>query len=278
MKEQQPLRPGHIRLRLHGVSSIESASLPVDAGVFARKLGTLLRGLSAADKAANQGKATHHYTIADLKMGSAVVEIAEHTKPKFSYLRAESSIGSFEACVAAIRRGAISAARSYGGTATEIARLAAGSGDKYGYGELWTSDEPLRLDGLLKEQADAAAQPALDVPKTTDRTWFKGIVDGSFDGEIKVVDLRGALPAGKLILSAGGKEIDCVFISIDFEDIRASLRRRSRITGQAVYDGKSGLPRRIEIRNVTPVRGNVDFSKWGGAFEPFRVGEWDVDA
>ena len=108
-------------------------------------------------------------------------------------------------------------------------------------------------------------------------TWFEGTACGSFDGEVRAVDLRGALPEIKLILSAGGKEIDCVCRNIDIETIRTALNRRVRISGLAIYDGKSGLPRRIEASELEIVQGAPDFARWKGAFEPFEIEPWEED-
>ena len=107
--------------------------------------------------------------------------------------------------------------------------------------------------------------------------WFSGSAFGSFDGEVRAVDLRGSLPEIKLILSAGGKQIDCICRGIDIENIRSALNRRVRISGLAIYDGTSGLPRRLEAREVSLVAPGADFTRWKGAFEPFEALEWEPD-
>jgi len=107
-----------------------------------------------------------------------------------------------------------------------------------------------------------------------ERTWFAGHVYGSFVGIVRAVDLRGALPEIKLIL-AGGKQIDCVCTQDHIEQIRGALNRRVRIEGNAIYDGKSGLPRRVEVRDISSPIMPSDFAKWCGAFEPFEIDPWE---
>jgi hypothetical protein len=80
------------------------------------------------------------------------------------------------------------------------------------------------------------------------------------------VDLRGALPEVKLILIAGGKELDSVFRDIDIEHIRGALNRRVRVEGIAFYDGRAGLPSCIEGTSINLINEPGDFTRWRGAF------------
>jgi hypothetical protein len=105
--------------------------------------------------------------------------------------------------------------------------------------------------------------------------WYKGTAHGEFDGEVRAVDLRGALPELKLILTAGGKQIDCVCRAIDIETIRMALNRRVRMSGAAIYDGTSGLPRRLEVTSISCVPEAGDMSVWKGSFMPFEATDWD---
>ena len=135
----------------------------------------------------------------------------------------------------------------------------------------------VRVDPLLMERTSAIITPVkIDLADQTgvSNDWFKGNAQGSFDGEVKEVDLRGARPSVTLVLSAGGKQIECVCSQEHIEEIRFSLNRRVRISGLAFYDGKSGLPRRILVNDITPSAATPDFTKWKGSFEPFDPLDW----
>jgi hypothetical protein len=274
---QRPLEAGEIRLRVHGRQRERDGDL-VPGSVFAQKLLILLRGLRAADAAVN-GKVKYDYVISDLRIGSALVELREEEIREHGLLESRSGISAFDDCVDAIRQGSVERALSFGRCPVYVSQLAKGSGRRFGYAELWIADEsPLRVDEFLLEQTEAVIEgPERRIQPETSRRWYKGITRGAFEGEVKEVDLRGAIPEIKLILSAGGKELDCVFRDVDVERIREALNRRVRVEGTAYYDGRSGLPRRVEVRSVESVVEPGDFTRWRGAFETFVPPEWEDD-
>jgi len=274
----RPLGAGELRLRVHGHHHGEPGRDCVPASIFAHKLTILLRALRAADAAVN-GTVKHDYVISDLQMGSALVELREEDVPKFRRVESRSGVGAFDDCIDAIRRGNVERARTFGKCPVYVAQLAKGAGHRFGYAELWIAYEsPLRIDELLLEQTEAVIEgpkyrPQLEVS----RQWYKGIAQSTFEGEVKEVNLRGALPEGKLILTAGGIELDCVFREVNIEQIREALDRRVRVGGTAYYDGRSGLPRRIEVTSLNPITEPSDFTRWKGAFEPFEPPDWEED-
>ncbi|MCB1470400.1 MAG: hypothetical protein KDK08_25350 [Rhizobiaceae bacterium] len=271
----ETLKSGQVRFALHAPGETDDGE--VDASVFATKLGQLIRALKAADKSVNRGVSAHRYTIARLHTSTPTAIINEQPSPQFANsFPMSSGIPAFDECADAISMGS-EKALEFGETATFIERLAKGASTKFGYAEVWTdNDSIIRVDPFLKERARAvtAPQPEIEIPV---RPWFSGVVVGTFDGVLQVVDLRGSLPAIKLKLSAGGKEVDCVCRADHVETIGASLNKRVRISGRAIYDGKSGLPRRVEVADIVPVSAGGDFARWKGAFEPFDVPDWHGD-
>ena len=271
----EEIGPGQVRLKLYGPSPALTADTDeVSGSVFAAKLQTLVRALKAADKTVNGGKLTHDYKIARLQSSAPTVTLSERPlKPSFGFTR--SGVIGFQDCADAIQSGDLKVAASFGDCALQIGRLAKGAPKNFSYGEVWTAPEKVyRVDDFLVEQSqDVAAQAVLEQPETP--KWFTGTSHGSFDGTIKEVDLRGSLPAIKLLLTAGGKQIDCVFRAEDVEMLRAALNRRVRLTGTARYDGRSGLPRRIEHPSIQIIEEGGDFMRWSGAFRPFEANAWD---
>jgi hypothetical protein len=274
----RPLRAGEIRLRVHGRHDGGSGD-EVPAAVFAQKLTILVRALRAADAAVN-GRVNHEYVISDLRIGSALVELREADLSSYDLIGSHSGVGAFDECVDAIRTGSIERAQDFGKCPSYVSQLAKGSGRRFGYAELWIRDEsPLRVDEFLWEQTEAVISPSKYIAELeAAQQWYKGIAQGSFEGEVKEVDLRGALPEVKLVLTAGGKELDCVFRDVDIDRIREALNRKVRVEGTAFYDGRSGLPRRVEVTAVHPIGDAGDFRRWRGTFEVFEPPPWENEA
>lgn len=269
----EPLRWGQVRLRVHGHK--HGARDVVLASVFAEKMAVLVRALRAADSAVNN-RAKYDYVISRLSDGSATVEIEEQRKRRVRH--SVSSVEAFDMCLTSVNDGNFDHARKFGRCAAYVPTLARGADESFSYGELWINGHTLiRVDSLLGDQGRAAITPPESATEKEARRWFSGVTTGSFVGHLLEVDFRGALPLGKLITSAGRKEIDCVFREEDIEKIRETLRNRVRVHGRVRYDGTSGLARRIEVRRIDLLSdtAEVDFSKWAGAFVPFEREEWE---
>ena len=277
-RELKPLQTGEVRFRVHGRQADGGERVP--ASVFAQKLAVLVRALRAADAAVN-GRVTHDYVISDLQIGSALVELREEEIKKPDLITKQSSITAFEDCVEAIRQGTVERAQFFGKCPRYVSQLAKGSGYRFGYAELWLEKEnPVRVDEFLYEQSTAVAEPFkqfFPVVQEVEPRWYRGMAHGTFEGVVKGVDLRGALPEVKLILAAGGKQIDCIFRGLEIERIREALDRKVRVEGTAFYDGRSGLPRRVEVTRIDLAKPVGDFTRWKGSFEPFSPPEWESD-
>ncbi|MEX0828179.1 MAG: hypothetical protein WD005_04420, partial [Haliea sp.] len=190
----EPIAPGQTVFIIHGPDP--TGDEPVSGAIFARKLGTLIRALKAADRQANNGNLVHDYKIASLHSSSPTVTLAETPIPKFEGLvPLMSGIPSFEDCADAIVAGDRDRALRYGNCAKYIGALAGGAEKTYGYAEVWTSETHItRVDTFLGEQSQSIVHPEIVRRSKEDDGWYKGIVEASFDGAIKAVDLRGQLP------------------------------------------------------------------------------------
>ncbi len=270
------LEPGQTLFRIHGPDGDQNKML--SASLFANKLAMLVRALKEADRIAN-GEHWHDYRIENLKSSSPTVMLRECLSSKRKdKLFEKSGIKTLQDCANAIMAGEEKQAQEFGNCPKYIDKLAQGASKSYGYGELHVSnDNIIRIDPFLRERTQAVIRPESYRPQIEDADWYKGIVEGSFDGSIKAVDLRGRLPEIMLILTAGNKKIDCVCTENDVESIRKNLDRRVRIFGRAIYDGRSGLPRRIEVRQIEPVANETDFTTWRGKFDTFDPPEWETD-
>lgn len=106
--------------------------------------------------------------------------------------------------------------------------------------------------------------------KSADK-FYRGVASGGFDGFLKEIDARGTMLRGKLVLSAGGVEIDCVMNKERVPEARESFDKRVVVNGTAHYDGANQLPSRIDVRTILIVRENADLLKWRGAFRPIEA-------
>lgn len=255
------------------INGIAAMNERVVASVFTKKLDALIAGLRAADKEGN-GSKHFEYVIADLGIGSARVRLdAVETSKKLPRI---SPIDAYEECANALAKSDFDKALVYSGTVEKIAELSEGAGKTYSYADLSIGNNVIRIDDFLSRQAENAKRQMEDA--TNMLRYFIGVTHGAFDGEIKEVDLRGAIPQMKLVLSAGGKEIDCISKIIGIEEIRGALDRRVWVEGDAIYGGRSGLPERLEIRRIAHVESQDDIGRWRGSFRPFEVSQWEGDA
>jgi hypothetical protein len=96
---------------------------------------------------------------------------------------------------------------------------------------------------------------------------FKGVSLSSFDGILKEISHLGRLVRGMLILTAGGKRIDCIFDSSDFPNLRESWDKRARVEGLAYYTGETDIPERLEVKRITLMKEKPDLLRWKGALK-----------
>lgn len=222
----------------------------VDAAVFADKLKKLVTGLRKLDGFYNTS-GQHKFMIHDLEFASATVLLREKVMKDRQVRKSPT-----------LRFAQIGAATSAGGSfqvenaADEYALgiykgLSAGAGKSFSYGVVSASDvEPTRLDSLLESRVQQIISAAVDAAEQAPHRYFSGKALETYDGVMKLVDIRGLFPEAKLILSAGGKEVSCVVPAENVEDLRASLGRRALITGWAQHNGRSAVPDRIDVTKI----------------------------
>ena len=239
----------------------------VNADVFANKLKTLISALRKLDSSYNTKK-QHEFLIHDMAFASASIMIRENrvkSKPvrqsptkRFVQIGAMASEnGSFRISTAAEEY----ALKAYNA-------LSKGAGDSFSYGVV---DAPavhaVRIDRVLHSRVQdiisQAKSAAIDAPPR----YFSGTSYETYDGILQVVDLRGLFPEGKLVLSAGGREISCVVPQAELETLRQGLGRRVLLSGKARHDGRSMLPTRIDVVSIKPISDGSNIVQFQGAME-----------
>jgi hypothetical protein len=253
------LRSDETKFVLHG---LDLDNRIVRAVVFVQKLRNLLNALQTADKAAN-GKSTFDYVLSDLRTGSASVTIRE--KRRMPERPPYSSIAVLENAASAIYNGDRSLERLPPALVQQVKKLSQGVAKRFSHAELAFSDDNIiRIDDFLLKQS-AIAYETLTVPELRPKdNFFRGLAVGSFDGVLKEIDARGTMLRGKLVLSAGGVEIDCVMNKDRVPEARESFDKRVIIEGAAHYDGVSQIPIRLDVRSIKIVRTDADLIRWRG--------------
>ncbi len=240
----------------------------VRAEVFLEKFRALIVSLKIADKSQNEKKA-HEYIIVGLKVASAQAAVREKVMRKLMPI---SSVGYVSDAVSAVYNGDRNIARYPAELIAAMQPLVRGIGKKFNHGELdFGNGNVIRIDDYLEKQLEKAVR-RMSGEQPEEYRNFEGIAFETFDGIVKELDARGNLIRGKLILTVGGKELDCVFRTGDIQLLRDSFDKRARVEGVAHYDGVSLLPARIDVRTIELVKIDGNLLRWKGALRRGRGG------
>ena len=249
-----------ITLTIHG---LEVDNGNVRADVFLTKFRALLGFLKRADKITNEKKA-HDYVIVALQTASAHATLRERVTIK--KVVPASSVRYGRGAIESVYNGDRNIARFPASFIESLKPLVSDSGKKFSHGEIsFAGNNVIRIDDYLEKQFERAVRRVQGAEIEPDN-FFTGIAIETLDGVVKELDARGTLVRGKLILTAGGKEIDCVFSSSDLPLLRESFDRRARVEAIAHYDGESLLPVRLDVKRLTLV-GGKDLARWRGALK-----------
>ena len=265
-----------ITLTLHGLNLTDGNVL---ARVFLAEFSRLLDALGSADQVLNNSKA-HDYLIVDLRASSAIAKLRETqrigkrtrkaARAQLLGQRRSSPVTYFRQALTSIYNGDTDTRQLPARLVRDIAHLARDSGQTFAHGEVaFGTDNIIRIDDYLSRQAERAVDRLSERDKEQSPRYYAGVGYTSFDGVLKELDARGALVRGKLILTAGGKEIDCIFRQDDIPKIKESFNLRARVEGIAHYSGEAPLPERLDIK-VLELIGQGDLTRWRGAMEPNR--------
>lgn len=262
-----------LTITIHGISRPEMAGKEVvRAETFTSKIEAVTKALRQADLLVNKTRHRHSYYVAHLGMGSLEVRLAEIPKSVRSRPQA-SSVFAFAECADAVYRNNLAVATRYEDLLPNIADVCSGAGQDFSHMVLSLEgfERPIRADDFLYTQAESIIK--LQEESFEDRS-FRGQSYESFDGELKEVDFRSEIPRGKLVLTGGDQELDCVFRGLSEDDIRAILNRRGWVEGDAIYDGKSELPSRFEVFQARPIKPTQDLLNWRGKIAPAPEEIW----
>jgi hypothetical protein len=253
-----------VSITIHGLD-VDNGN--VRAEVFLEKFRTLIASLRLADSLLN-GKKAHNLVIVDLSIGSAKARVREKVSVKRATAASSPYVGE---AMRSIYNGDKGIDRFDANLIVGLAPLAKGVDRKFSHAEIeFATDNVIRIDDYFAKQVDRAVQRVRGKPEEKEK-FFEGISLSSFDGVVKEIDARGALVRGKLILTAGGAEIDCIFPREDIPKLRENFEKRATITASAHYDGVSLLPARLDVRDIVPIKEQPDLLRWRGVLNERRA-------
>ncbi len=260
-----------LTFKIFGLDNM-GGEVPVD--VFAKKISEISRALKKVDKVKNGGKC-FEYVVAGLEYGSAKIDFREKTMTDKTIRT--SPVQKFMSIGTAVASGRLIKPEDQ---ADEIIidlydSLSKDASKGFSYGTLRGSqDELVRVDRYLNSQVARVLAAAKQAAQDASPQFYVGGAIGSFTGVIQAVDLKGDAPEVRLVLSAGGKSVNCVLFGMDLDEVRAALGSKVSVTGRAIYEGRSGLPSRIEIRRIQRFSKNSILGL-SGSIKPFQVRDWD---
>ena len=254
------LRHDETTLAIHGLAADERI---VRANVFVQKLRDLISALRTADKLAN-GRPVHDYFLLDIHDGSAVATVRERARRRKP---SKSPISYFRHITTAVYNGDLRTGPSLDAKLVgSIEKLSRGTNRQFSHAEISFSDDTvIRIDDYLQRQAKDAMRAPQEISIEQLKS-YRGPAFGTFDGVLKVIDSRGTMLRGKLVLVPSTIEIDCVMNKDRVLTAGDSFDKRVVIKGIARYDGRSSLPARVDVDEIRAVKKEADLTRWKGAF------------
>ncbi|MEO5372710.1 MAG: hypothetical protein H7840_00365 [Alphaproteobacteria bacterium] len=262
-----------ITLKIHGLEVDNDFVL---ADVFAKKLGALVNALKRVDRLEHDNKIRHRYIIADLRFGSACATVREKAVSLRNPPKA-SSVKGLLSLVSSIHDGDTSRAATYPKPLlNDIRIITYGSEKMFSHAEIhFWQGRAFRIDKFLEERVREVTEVANDDNILASPGYFLGTAYGTFDGMLVVLDARGTVLRGKLILDVGRIELDCVMSMDEIPNVREYFKKHVSVEAVAHYDGHQQLPIRLEIRNVRELAEAADLTRWRGAIEPRAHDDFD---
>lgn len=260
-----------IMFRVHGLEHHKDA---VDAGVFARKLAAFVRALKTADANGN-GRRCLDFLIADLEMGSAAAHIIERDASTKHPSRS-SGIDGVHAALASIYGGRLRELNGSSNIVPAARSICLGVSRAFSHIDIVINGSPetaIRIDTFFEKQVKVATDYLATEEEKDRRRLFKGVSIGMFDGTLKAVDHRGSIKLARLILTAGGAEIECAYSEDMTEQVRPAFDKRAIIDAAAHYDASSGLPSRLDLKSIRVIKSDSNLLRWKGSFAIADDGE-----
>ncbi len=245
------------------IYGLEKDGESILADVFARKLSALVKGLQAADKAAN-GKIRYAVVLENLEKHSALVKVSEAPRTKRRGRPGSALLGQ---AFSAIYNASHDVRNIPAPVMKCVSALTDGVGTSFSHAEAFYSDNNvIRIDDFFAKRLDKATKEIKDEIASESGYNFSGISTESFDGFLKLIDSRGELVRAILKLTSGAREVECLIRQNTLKDVLDKFDKRAIIRGKAFYSAKDLLPQRIEVDTISLTKAGASLLDWKGKF------------
>lgn len=216
------------------------------AAVYKKVFDAVLAALSAADRELHAKKVSSAFLIAHLSVDPCAFGLVEKVRAPGPC--ATPSIDLFRRCACRVYRSDYQILLQHRRLMRGFQRIAAALDPAYAVSVRF-HDSELPLDEFFRRQVDRVGLANETWPMAD--MWFAGAGISAFDGRLAAIDYRGAAWTGRLTLSGGETQIECVFDKGMGEDaLNPFGNKEVSVTGRAIFTGDSLLPERIEIMTI----------------------------
>lgn len=259
-----------LTLTLHGMPAFNS---DVDGEVFARKFFKFMQGLGEADQAAN-GSRRLKYLIEKLEKNTATASVREQVS--IGETEHYSGIKFYSQAVDNIYHYRQAAKTLPVELVKYVLELPKGLGESFERGEIkGVNDNFIPIDANLERNARRVLNDIqrLSLGRIAP---FAGKAHISLDGTVISLDARGEGNKAVVVLTAGGKQVDCIVSRVPEEKLRAIWKKRCVIRGYGHYSGNQALPDYIDAVDIQHTAPGGDWANWRGALNaaPDELDDW----
>ena len=246
----------------------------IPAQLFKRIFDAFLAALVAADRELHAKPVSSQFFVSHLACGSCEFGIIE--KQKSAGASGGSAIEFVRRCASRVYRGDYQILLRHPRLMRAFDRIVKAIDPAYDVLVRY-HDTELPLDTFFCRQVDRVGR--LDTTSRTD-VQFAGTAITSFEGRLEAIDYRGPVWKGRLTLSGGDTQLECVLEKSRGEDALNPFGNKTVcVTGRAIYTGDSQLPERLEVLTIEETARATTAIGIQGSLAPAsaRDGEGELD-
>jgi hypothetical protein len=238
-----PVGSNEIRVVIRPIETPGFEPERIPALAFKKIFDAFLAALIAADREVHPKSASSEFFLSHLAMGSYEFGIME--KQRSLDRSGASAIELFRRCSGRVYRSDYQILLRYPRLMRAFHRIVKALDPSYVV-LVQHDGAQLPMDGFFCRQVDRVG----DTPNLGARadSWFAGTALTTFEGRLEEIDYRDLVWTGRLALTGGDAQIECVFDKSKGEDTFNPFGNKMVcVTGRAIYTGDSQLPERVEV-------------------------------
>jgi hypothetical protein len=264
-----PVGSSEIRVVIRPIETPGFEPERISALAFKKIFDAFLAVLIAADREVHPKSASSEFFLSHLAVGSYEFGIME--KRRSLDRGGESAIELFKRCSGRVYRSDYQVLLRYPRLMRAFHRIVKALDPAYVV-LVQHDGAQLPMDGFFCRQVDRVG----DTPNSEFRadSWFAGTAVTTFEGRLQEIDYRDLVWRGRLALSGGDVQIECVFDKSRGEDaLNPFGNKRVCVTGRAIYTGDSQLPERLEVIEIDELHRVAQAIDIQGSLAPASCGD-----